>query len=264
MNIDATACDRCGTYAELKPSWDRRLCANCLAKRHFAELEPSTARHLVGGSLKLAASLGTPAILLAASVGAISQAKSEAIGSMVGDNLWRTLAWDVVLSGWTTDLFDAVVILVCLAHIRCDPPDAWRKAGYVTLLLWPKLGAFNALAALASSVGMLLCLAPGFVICAVWVLALPILLVERRSIRASIREGMRRGGSNFGNILLACFVLMLVPIGLTMASSIWTSEDGPAHPAIPYMISALATVAGLPGTSLCAIVYAKLLATRVE
>jgi hypothetical protein len=57
------ACDRCGEFADLRWSWGRRLCAECLARQHATQSTPRTARVLLMEALKLLPALGMRGVL---------------------------------------------------------------------------------------------------------------------------------------------------------------------------------------------------------
>src|SRR5262245_32231583 len=63
-SAEPLACDRCGTYALLTWSWDKRLCPECCARRHPALAGPVSVRSLVAESVRLLPAVGLAGVAI--------------------------------------------------------------------------------------------------------------------------------------------------------------------------------------------------------
>lgn len=59
------ACDRCGSFALLRWSWGRRLCAACIDRQHPMLSSGRTASRLIAESVRLLSAIGIAGVLIA-------------------------------------------------------------------------------------------------------------------------------------------------------------------------------------------------------
>jgi hypothetical protein len=227
-------CERCGDFAPLQRSWDRRVCEACLARRHPAELQPLSFTSLIRGTVRVAGELGFP-LLGFALVYAAAASGSDLLFGDLG------LVASVLLDAISVDLFYPVLMIVAIQQIE-GAPVSWHRAWAAVLRRVLLFAAINAVIGLASVVGLLMFVVGAFVLPVPLMIAPAIAAREGRLMPEALRMSAQRcrphlrplvGASLVWSLPLLIPAIAFVVLGVAQEPEqqqlYWTALFFPAH-----------------------------------
>jgi hypothetical protein len=258
-SLGETPCERCGTFGTLVASWDRQLCAACVARRHPAESAPFTLGSLLEWSLKLCVELAPqllPSMLVATALDAVSDAATAA--AFNGSVLLLSTA-PIALDAASTDLMAAYTAIVVLRYLehgeRLDARAAWLRVG----ALLPTFVLVNLVVGVLGVLGMMLCIFPGLAVMAAVLLAVPIAAREPLGPLASVRASAARIKPVFWTAFCAAALLVLPVMLFSIAGGFLADVNGRFHaPLLAQVMQGAGFLCWLPALVLAPIAYAKL------
>jgi hypothetical protein len=262
MTETTTACERCGNYGELTASWGRLLCDECSSRRVQDEARTLTVGRLVAQSLVLTRALGWRVLLAAACMGAVAEADDALCGLAGVRGFWGHAVFNPAAIALTTDLFDACVVLVCLSQLGGfgTSSSAWRGAALAVRRRFLPLVLLNWMLGVVGILSMVCLVLPLFFVCAWWTVAQPIVVLEARSPFRALGEAAKRIYPKLGTIVLATFVLLVVPVGLSLFAGLafGSSWSNPSIGLKRTLLRALTHATSIPSTCFAAALYVKL------
>jgi hypothetical protein len=208
----ATACPRCGTFAELTDDGWRTLCANC----HVAGRHPSvTAAADPGAMIWATFALWREFFWLSALIALLVGAPKALLRLTFETPWWFDFVWMVVTSYGEAVFLSMVALRVLGGQHKLDGAFERANERYVPVLL------INVITNVLSTLGVFLCVVGMFVSVAFTIQALPISLYERLGVKQSMVESYRRGKSHFVSLALTAAVLTLPLIIAPMVEGAW-------------------------------------------
>jgi hypothetical protein len=174
-----TACDRCGTFAELEDVAGRQLCQACRERRalRIDETAPTTGRLLrdvfaVIGKLHWRALMTIFLVQIPLAVSHLAETLPD----------WAYYAWSLI------DVIADVALIQLTCSLATGETPRLGAALWLGLRRWPLLLITTMLSLLATGIGLLACVVPGVIVALGLMLAPALVGMERESPIGALRR----------------------------------------------------------------------------
>jgi hypothetical protein len=232
--IPATACPRCGSFAELSSDGWRTLCAVChVAARHPTVTSQADPQALFMATARLASEFLGPVLVAALVVGL----PKSMFRLSVETPWWFDFAYLVVSTYGEAVLLSYVAQSVLGGKPGLDQAFERANARYLPLLV------INVVTNLASLIGLVFCVVGMFVTVAFSIQAVPLALYENLGTWRALTESVRRAKSHWLSLSLVSAAFTIPLLMGSMVQIVWATahaltHEGASPPTGPFTTSA--------------------------